>query len=284
MRTFKSAMLASLALLALTMPPRASAQEREGDVCETIEARGTENPHRVLEAREIEQCGARVLARLITRSHQVPDPAFWSLVVENSSTADAGVFAAARDLAADRGAAPQARLAGFRIVVIQHFGPGGSILVLDGDDVANVQRPVRCNAVRLAVTGTSYAVATSLPIDADAQIRSLAERIITDPSDARSIRSIATCVRRLFRPTFTPPIDPALLHFSYKCGRLFRVHNDADVPVRVEWDVVGASTTGRLVVPAHGDEFIISAPKLTTRLLYRGSLVQSVANGGVPCQ
>jgi hypothetical protein len=283
------ARFALLALMALAASPPALGQRVEAtdhhDRCYEVVTRAHTEPDEILHRGELPGCGARgalVLAGLVARSHQVTDTAFLALVVENTLISDRNLFVAARDLAADKRGAPRARLSGFQIIVRQALGPGAFVSVSRGDDIANSAQPVRCNALVLQVS-SSWNMGVPQDADVKEQIKQLTESIITDPSDAESVKSVATCVRRLFRPAFVTPINPALLHLSYKCDDLFRVHNDAPVSVLVQWSADGSTAHGNIRVPANGDEFIASPSGAKTNLIYRGVVIQSALNGGVLC-
>lgn len=294
MPTFAKLILSLALVAAASAPTTAAAQipiEKDSSPhsCDKLSIRMKTDPHATLGTADIARdCwisrGAALVSDLIRRSHHVQDTTFWSLVLSQAgSLPSQRIHAEARDLAADRAADRDARLGGFRLLVNQRFGPGALIHLRNGESMQS-QTPVRCDAVRLQVATSAEAAGTvQQGRRADAEIKALTERIIMDPSEAPAVRSVARCVRTLFRPAFVPMGSPSNLQLTYWCDGMFRVVNRDTLPVTAEWTAEGGGRRGTVRLPGGGSISIIGVPGAALLLQSGGRTLQRVESRNHPC-
>jgi hypothetical protein len=85
-------------------------------------------------------------------------------------------------------------------------------------------------------------------------------------------------------------VDVAGIRLTYVCGNTFRIRNLNYVPVTVRYEVAGTTEAGTLTLtglssddgPAHTP--LTTTAMGTVRLLYRGRVIQTVANRGGVCE
>jgi hypothetical protein len=83
--------------------------------------------------------------------------------------------------------------------------------------------------------------------------------------------------------------NTGMIKLTYMCGNRFRVRNSSEAAVTLTWDVYGTTDRGGLSVGPkttqgpYRDTFFTTGVKGTTRLFWRGQLIQTKANGNKSC-
>jgi hypothetical protein len=132
-----------------------------------------------------------------------------------------------------------------------------------------------------------------LPTTLAQQIMTLASAVYHNTSDDPVVRSAAYCVRSALHQSFPFPINTALITLTFVCGDEYRIHNGNAEFADLTWNtyhvppnvrtVAPTLTNGVRSVPGNADAYIRTDSIATTRLFYKGQLIQTRANGGSAC-
>lgn len=163
--------------------------------------------------------GRAVEVQLIRRGASHRDESFLRDLVAAADVKDPAIFSAAIDLAQNRSATVESRVAGLDILVRQLFGMQSGVAVPDNTPPNRMTDQTHC----LVVGATS---ASNAPGD-EARLRSMTESIMQDPTQPPAVRAVSRCVRERLAPAYVPSVDTTKLHFSTACAGGIRIRPKA---------------------------------------------------------
>jgi hypothetical protein len=113
----------------------------------------------------------------------------------------------------------------------------------------------------------------------------LARQIRDDPAPPPRVRRAAYCLElevRL-RTDRLEPVPTGIIQLTYICGTTFRVRSTWTREARLDYDVYGTAERGWVVAAPGFDKHFATERRGTVRLLDKGRVLQTKANGNKAC-
>jgi hypothetical protein len=116
-------------------------------------------------------------------------------------------------------------------------------------------------------------------------LSAMARRIRDAPAGPPRVRRAADCLEMQVRPRTDrlEQVPTGVIQLTYICGNTFRVRSTWTRGVRVDYDVYGTPERGWVEARPGRDEFFATERRGTVRLLDKGRVLQTKANGNKAC-
>jgi hypothetical protein len=184
------------------------------------------------------------------------------------------VFQAALTLMQDEGASAEARSTAVLIAV----APVDAALALPLNlSLAEALRSGQCRLLPISDAGPP----APIPPDAVARLGKALYDLRGDSKIPHLLRTFVNCIGPVMSDAIADAVPPSALRLSYLCENDYRVENGSTEGVQVSLYVAGDSAD--LWVPPKGAKTVGMMKQGTTRLYYRGKLIQAAANKGQEC-
>jgi hypothetical protein len=226
------------------------------------------------------QVGASHAARLF-RSTEVAGDSQPSLLLLRRvlrGWRDRSLYAEAVRIAESAGAPEYLRVAAFDLLsghVVDRSIGFGSML----------ERPLTSACAPTIGYSTPAPIGAPLTDPEALALAALARRVRDDGATPARVRRAAACLTMDLRPRTDrlEPVPTGVIQLTYICGNTFRVRSTWTREARLDYDVYGTPERGWVVAAPGHDEFFATERRGTVRLLDKGRVLQTKANGNKPC-